>query len=184
MTGTTETEPLVVVNKWDGPTVKNHLDDTVKKILNDKIGWKEYHSLMDGRILISFIGVAFSAFGIAYDFYHPFPQSKMVLAVCSVSYFICMGVLQLYVWYVEKECFYQATESDGQQKRVWKWCSEMKQYDDKYSLSAEFVKESRSGRGKITKSIGMYIDQDGEIVVPLLQKEVDDLYNRLLRGEH
>ncbi|EYB85170.1 hypothetical protein Y032_0303g1890 [Ancylostoma ceylanicum] len=116
----------IKINKWDGPTVKNTLDDAVKQILNDKIGWKEYHSLMDGRLLISFIAVCFSATAIIYDYIHPFPKSKIVLAVCSITYFILMGVLQLYQWYIEKKTFYQAEESDGKQKRIWKWSSELK----------------------------------------------------------
>ncbi|KIH51344.1 hypothetical protein ANCDUO_18570 [Ancylostoma duodenale] len=152
----------IKINKWDGPTVKNTLDDAVKQILNDKIGWKEYHSLMDGRLLISFIAV---------------------LAVCSITYFILMGVLQLYQWYIEKKTFYQAEESDGKQKRIWKWSSELKTYDDKYTLSAEFSKETRSGQGKITKSIGAYINEAGEVVVPLLKKDVDQLYDNLMKGE-
>ncbi|VDK56777.1 unnamed protein product [Cylicostephanus goldi] len=94
-----------------------------------------------------------------------------------------MGVLQLYQWYVEKKTFYQAEESDGKHKRIWKWSSELKTYDDKYTLSAEFSKETRSGQGKITKSIGAYINEAGEVVVPLLKKDVDQLYDNLMKGE-
>lgn len=33
---------------------------------------------MDGRLLISFIAVCFSATAIVYDYIHPFPKSKIV----------------------------------------------------------------------------------------------------------
>lgn len=48
------------------------------QILNDKVGWSESHNLMNLRLLISFIGVAFSAFACGYDYYQPFPKSKIV----------------------------------------------------------------------------------------------------------
>ena len=94
---------------------------------------------MDGRLFISFIAVCFSGFAIVWDFYHPFPESKIVcflffikfikvLGVCSVTYFFLMGIWQLYQWYIEKNCFYQAIESDGKVKRTWKWSSVMKKF--------------------------------------------------------
>ena len=39
-------------------------------------------------------------------------------------------------------------------------------YDEMYTLTAEFVKEggeSRSGKSSVKKSIGSYIDEDGEV---------------------
>lgn len=97
-----------------------------------------------------------------------------------------MGILTVYQAYVEKNCFYQAVETDGKVKRSWKWSSEFVgyvlfciffsfcgrwffnyifySYDDKYHLTAEYSNMSRSGRAVSVKSIGAFIDYDGEVL--------------------
>ncbi|VDN87034.1 unnamed protein product [Brugia pahangi] len=154
------------VNKWDGPSVRNTIDDVINNcivkifknaftfcIFNEKYDtWTERHTLADGRLLISTIAVGFAAIALIYDYYEPFPKSKPVLATCSITYFILMGVLQLYQWYIEKGTFYQAVEIDPSErtpKRYWKWSSSIKKYDDKYILEAEYMQEPRTGYIKV-----------------------------------
>ncbi|VDN56884.1 unnamed protein product [Dracunculus medinensis] len=156
------------------------------QILNRKSFWTEKHYLADIRLLISTIAVFFSAFAFIYDYLEPFPKSKPVLATCSITYFILMGILQLYMWYVEKGTFFQAVEEDYQKrhpKRYWKWSSSIKKFDDKYTLEAEYTQESLSGQTKVIKSIGCFIDEDGYVVMPLLEKEVEHLINNVLRKD-
>ncbi|VBB26790.1 unnamed protein product [Acanthocheilonema viteae] len=175
------------VNKWDGPSVRNTIDDAIRKIFNEKYdNWSERHTLADGRLIISTVAVALAAVGLIYDYNEPFPKSKPVLATCSITYFILMGVLQLYQWYVEKGTFYQGIEMDPSgrtPKRYWKWSSSIKKYDDKYTLEAEYMQESRTGYIKVLKSIGAFIDEEGVIVLPILEKELAHIISSVLRKD-
>uniref|UniRef100_A0A1I8C0S3 Signal peptidase complex subunit 2 n=1 Tax=Meloidogyne hapla TaxID=6305 RepID=A0A1I8C0S3_MELHA len=111
---------------------------------------------------------------------------KKVLASCSISYFVMIFILQIYQWYVEKLTFFQAMESSKDGKSppsYWKWSSDMKRYDDKYILIAEFSQGTRSGTMKVVKSIAAYISENGEVLLPLVKKEVDQLRNNLLKSD-
>lgn len=67
--------------------------------MKDDFKCDEDHSLMNGRLILSVIGVAFALYAVVWDYLHPFPESRSVLIVCSVSYFILSGLLTLYIMY-------------------------------------------------------------------------------------
>lgn len=56
-------------------------------------------------------------------------------------------------------------------------------YDDKYTLTVNYNQGKSSGSGKVSKSIASYVTEDGEILLPLLKKEIDQLYNNLTKKE-
>lgn len=111
--------------------MKNSLDDAAKKIFTVNNDMKESHRLMDTRLGIATIACLFSLYAIIWDWFYPFPQSKPVIIVCVLSYFFLMGVLTLYMTYVEKGLFFQCYERDPtgvSPDNFWKLSSTLKKY--------------------------------------------------------
>lgn len=117
------------MEKWDWNAVKNALDDAARKYLVAQENFKEDHTLMNYRLVISTIAVAISLYGILYDYLYPFPQSKTTLIFCVAFYFVFIGILTLYTTFIEKGCFVAARqydESGSNKPNMWKLSSKQK----------------------------------------------------------
>lgn len=96
-----------------------------------------------------------------------------------------MGILTVYTTYIEKGIFAVANQSDGSGNTLKKWTasSDMKKYDDKYTLTLS-VKDSKNIRElSSTKSCANFIDVDGVICTDLVAAELKRLYNSLNNAE-
>lgn len=114
------------IEKWDWNALKNALDDAGRKFLTNQKDCAEIHSLMNGRLLISTLAVLFSLYAIGFDYLYPFPESKVVIIVCVISYFVTVGILTLYTTFIEKGCFAQIVQKLENKTLYWKFLSKQK----------------------------------------------------------
>ncbi|XP_021349545.1 probable signal peptidase complex subunit 2 isoform X4 [Mizuhopecten yessoensis] len=177
-------EKPVKIDKWDSAALKNALDDGAKKVILEGFKLKESHTLFDLRLLICSVAVGFSFFALLWDYIKPFPESRPVLILCVLSYFVLMAVLTVYTTYIEKGIFLVALDKDEagmEPDDVWELSSSLKKYDDKYFLQIS-VKPGTTQIIRsldITKSVSDFFDENGKFDYDRFEPEVRILKAKL-----
>ncbi|CAL1528611.1 unnamed protein product [Lymnaea stagnalis] len=173
-------EKPIKIDKWDSGALKNALDDGAKKVFVDIFRFKESHMLMNGRLFLCTIAIGFAMFALVWDYLYPFPQSRNVLLCCVIAYFILMGVLTVYLTYIEKGIFLVALEQDRakmEPDNKWTLQSSLRKYDDTYHLTLTFTdgrtQEERSS--SISRCVANFFDENGTFCFDLFQPIIEKL---------
>lgn len=180
----TDLQKPIKVNKWETNALKNALDDACKKYFKETLQFTEDYRLMDRRLLISFVACCFSLYALVYDWLNPFPKSRSVLIVCVISYFILIGILTLYMQFIERGKFFCGKLIDRTGMDPVTRCtisSKLKKYDDKYDLTLEYndgKDNSQTSTGVLITSVGNYFDENGVLCYDRLTGDLKKIYDQ------
>lgn len=95
---------------------------------------KENFNIIDGRLFICALAVGVALLALGWDYKYAFPQSRNMLIICVLSYFVLMGILTIYTTLVEKGIFAVAVQKEGNNTKTWQASSDMKKYNHQFIL--------------------------------------------------
>lgn len=97
-----------------------------------------------------------------------------------------MGVLTLYTTHKEKGIFVSVYQKDssGEAVNSWEASSSLNKYDDMYELVLLYKdgKTKKVREAKSKRSVAQYFDDNGVLLMELVEPEVTKLHNGLLSG--
>jgi signal peptidase complex subunit 2 len=195
---------LLQVDVGDMLKVKQILDETVAGTILEQID--EDYQFDNFKLVLMAIACAFAM--VAQFAPLPFPDSRIVVAVCCVSYFVLSGVLQLITTLIDQDCILVTLPlpEDGKKEdpndidiigrtivrkdpkdiknndlfiHGVRVRSQFPRYSEWYTAILEFEQKKDTPSVEQKWSVGQFFDKEGMFDEIGLQLEVEKLYRRL-----
>ncbi|CAN0046311.1 unnamed protein product [Scytosiphon promiscuus] len=158
---TADEDELIVpqtVETGDSVKMKQVMDDAVIKAVLE-MGYEEDHTLNNAKLSVMALACVFAV--TAQFWPQPFPESRLLLAVCCASYFACSLGLHLIVTYWERDLILATARSSGRSMgKGMRVRTDFPRFDEKYTVSVE---ERKPGSKPLeeTWNVGNYFDFEG-----------------------
>lgn len=168
-----EEEELVHVDTGDSLKVKQVLDETVVKAVLER-GYEEVHLIENLKVGLMVVACLFAMTAQFYPL--PFPKSRPLLGVCCSGYFICSGILQLTVKFIEREAVV-ITKPKNDENVGLRISSSFPRYQANYTLKIRYD-TPKSPETEVVHCVGAFFDVDGYLYEDGVKDAVFDLIDR------
>ena len=177
----------IKVNKLNMSEVRLSLDDILAKYMVEEALFTEDHSVINVKLLYTFILTVIGLITTFYALTRPFQQIKLILAVGAGSYLVLLGAYTYWLTFLQVATCFRG-KSQASKKVVW-LKSRIDPKTAEYHLA---VVDPRDG-GKVEKvevkwCVGRWIRENGEIVATNFCQDLSrfissDLFKSYLRAE-
>eukprot|EP00126_Sphaerothecum_destruens_P009333 Sdes_comp20485_c0_seq1m14867 len=179
-----EDTPVVKVDKYCIPSVKNALDDGIKNAISKVCGFEESFWITDLKLFICILGSLFAFIAVGYSYFVPYPLCKPVLTFCVALYFSITLSLSLFVFFVEKDIIMigKKTNEDDSTEYHIKISTVLPRYSEFLTITATLTENSSSSVPKthtIKRSIANWIDESGYVAEEILTKDIRHLVAKI-----
>ncbi|XP_004490953.1 signal peptidase complex subunit 2 [Cicer arietinum] len=163
-------------NLLDHNSIKHILDESVSEVVTSR-GYVENVKLSNVRLLIGSVIIIIALFAQFYK--KKFPENRDFLIACIALYVIFNGLLQLIIYFKEKNAILFTYPLAGSFTSTGlEVSSKLPRFSDLYTLtiaSADPKSISANEPVHLTKSVTEWFTKDGVLVEGLLWKDVEAL---------
>ncbi|GAB5035559.1 signal peptidase complex subunit 2 [Nannochloropsis oceanica] len=173
--GADEEEEPLHIDTGDQMKVKQVMDEAVVKAIVDA-GYEENYFYDNIKLTLMVVACAFAM--VAQFYPMPFPESRPLLGVCCLAYFLASTVIQLIVSYAEQDAILTTQPLEGMKEGGLRVRTQFPRFQDVYTVILEEVgvKEPPTVSSKF--SIGTVFDEEGNFYEEGLAQEVKALVDR------
>ncbi|KAK9763788.1 hypothetical protein K7432_009226 [Basidiobolus ranarum] len=171
-------EELPIINNGSVNELRIACDECLSKFLTEKLGYEEDHQHSNTKLLCGYIACAFAAMSVFVSYKLDFQESKLLVAVCVIGYFIFSSSMSLYTWKVQQNEIFEGQHRES--KLRLKVSVVTKPYSPTYQMSMKLIvpKTGKSVEQQVNQSFTAWFDKEGHFAEDLFKHDVELLLSQ------